>query len=172
MGVKFICQALETTLYSSAVATDSGLQHNCFEWLRQVRRCGTIHAIISCPDDVQTSLDCKHDAIFVRQHCRIPFCNDCFTLALQNKLISRCLAHDDFTGCAHDYLVTNKVTWLEAAIACPVFSGLVTYYVEGNASQRGHMMHEALARTQRARAVQGNICFLPFTLGRGDVSTF
>ena len=44
------------------------------------------------------------------------------------------LANDNFIGYAHEYIVENKVTWLEATIACPVFSGLVTYYIEGDVS--------------------------------------
>ena len=66
----------------------------------------------------------------------------------------------------------EAVTWLEATIACPVFSGLVTYYVEGDAAQRGHMMEQPLARAKRAWAVRGNIFFLPVTMGAGYGATF
>ena len=76
---------------------------------------------------------------------------------MAKRPIARSLANDNFIGYAHSYIVQNKVTWLEATIACPVFSGLVTYYVEGAATERGHMMEEALARPQRAWAVRGNI---------------
>ena len=69
----------------------------------------------------------------------------------------RCLANDNFIGYVDQYIVDKKVTWLEATIACPIFSGLVTYYVEGTASERGHLMEEALARPQRAWAVRGNL---------------
>ena len=68
-----------------------------------------------------------------------------------------CLANDNFIGYAHDFIVRRKVTWLEATIARPVFSGVVTYYVEGTSAERGHMMKEALGRPQRAWAVRGNI---------------
>ena len=33
----------------------------------------------------------------------------------------------------------------------------MTYYIEGNASERGHMMTEALGKVMRAWAVRGNI---------------
>ena len=62
------------------------------------------------------------------------------------------------------------MTWLEATIACPVYSGMITYYIEGAAAERGHMMEEALGRPQRAYAVRGNLFsfLLPweFIMGR------
>ena len=117
-----------------------------------------------CPEDVERSGNCTHDASFVCPCCRIPFCNNCYQLALQKQPIPRCLANDNVIGYVHEYIVKHKVTWLEATIACPVFSGLVTYYVEGQASERGHMMREALGRPQRAWRVRGNIfsCLLPW----------
>ena len=71
--------------------------------------------------------------------------------------IPKALANDNFVGYAHAYIVENSVTWLEATIACPVFSGLITYYIEGDPSQRGHMMESPLGQPQRAWAVRGNI---------------
>ena len=50
-----------------------------------------------------------------------------------------------------------QVTWLEATIACPIFSGLVAYYIEGEAHERHHLMEEAIAQPLRAYAVRGNI---------------
>ena len=76
---------------------------------------------------------------------------------MKEEKILRCLANDNFIGYAHEYIVAKKVTWLEPAIACPVFSGLVTYYIEGDESQRGCMMKEALGKPQGAWAVRGNI---------------
>ena len=46
---------------------------------------------------------------------------------------------------------------MEATIACPIFSGLVTYYIEGEASNRHHLMEERVAQPLRAYAVRGNI---------------
>ena len=100
---------------------------------------------------------CNHGLSYVCHHCRVPICNECFHLSMNSRPIPRCLANDNFIGYVHEYIVKRKVTWLEATIACPVFSGLVTYYVEGNAAQRGHMMREALGRAQRAWAGRGNI---------------
>ena len=54
-----------------------------------------------------------------------------------------------------------NVTWLEATSACPVFTGIVTYYVEGTAAERGHMMEEAVGRPLRAWRLRGNIFSFP-----------
>ena len=51
----------------------------------------------------------------------------------------------------------NKVTWLEATIACPIFTGLIVYYVEGAPNERGHLMNEPLANSQRSWSVRGNV---------------
>ena len=50
-----------------------------------------------------------------------------------------------------------KVTWLEATIAAPVFSGLVTYYLEGPADKRGNLMQTTLGKAELAWGVRGNI---------------
>ena len=83
---------------------------------RKVRRRGCVDTILCCPEDVEMSTKCKHDASFVCQHCHIPFCNECYTLALQKKPIARCLANDNFIGYVHEYIVRQKVTRLEATI--------------------------------------------------------
>ena len=54
-------------------------------------------------------------------------------------------------------LYAREVTWLEATIACPIFSGLVTYYIEGEAHERHHLMEDTVAQPLRAYAVRGNI---------------
>ena len=47
---------------------------------------------------------------------------------------------------------------MEATIACPIFTGLITYYIEGDTHERGHLMEETLANPQRAVGIRGN-CF-------------
>ena len=46
-----------------------------------------------------------------------------------------------------------RVRWIEAAAACPVFTALITYYVEGD---RGHLLNVEQHRPERAYAVRGN----------------
>ena len=50
-----------------------------------------------------------------------------------------------------------KVTWLEATIAAPVFSGLVTYYIEGGPSQRRNLIDTRLGAPERSYKVRGNL---------------
>ena len=156
--------------FGQAVSVDPGMQDESWEWFRNVRRRSGVDRILCCPEDVVRSAKCRHGDTFVCQDCEIPICNECYRLAVDNKKIPRALANDNFIGYVHDFIVANKVTWLEATIACPVFSGLVTYYIEGDASQRGHMMKEQLGKPQRAWAVRGNIFVVPIALGEDHVA--
>jgi hypothetical protein len=91
-------------------------------------------------------------------------------LAVENKSIPKALACDNFIGYAHRFLIEAKVTWLEATIAAPVFSGLVTYYIEGQAPNRHNpmdttlskaggynLMDTPLSHASRSWGVRGNI---------------
>ena len=143
--------------FGQAVATDPDMDDSSFEWFRNVKRQGGVERILCCPEDVMRTSSCRHGDTFVCEKCSIPICNECFELSQKNMKIPRAVANDNFIGYMHSYIVQNKVTWLEATIPCPVFSGLVTYYIEGDASQRGHMMQETLGSPQRAWAVRGNL---------------
>ena len=64
---------------------------------------------------------------------------------MNEKDIPKALANDNFIGYIRKYFLQHNVTWLEATIACPLFSGLVTYYIEGERSDRHHLMQADLA---------------------------
>ena len=49
------------------------------------------------------------------------------------------------------------MTWLESTIACPLFSGLITYYIEGSSADRHHLMMEKAAQPRLSYGVRGNI---------------
>ena len=49
------------------------------------------------------------------------------------------------------------MTWLEATIAAPVFSGLVTYYIEGHDNNQYNLMDSTLGKAERSWGVRGNI---------------
>ena len=53
------------SLYGKAVATDPGMQDDCFEWVRKVSRNGTVDTMLCCPEDVEMTSKCKHDVSFV-----------------------------------------------------------------------------------------------------------
>ena len=79
-----------------------------------------------------------------------------------------------------EFFLVNNVTWLESTIACPLFSGLITYYIEGAQSERHHLMMEKAAQPRLSYGVRGNIfsflmdweqtqCHLSKILKEGDV---
>ena len=78
-------------------------------------------------------------------------------LALQQEKIPEALANDNYVGYIHEYFLAQKVTWIEAVIACPVFTCLVTYYVEGPKHERHHLMEDVVAAPQRSYGVRGNL---------------
>ena len=106
---------------------------------------------------VSRTKKCVHDENSVCSHCQIPICNECIHLLHRGEKIPKALANDNYISYQHEFIVKNKVTWLEATIACPIFTGLIVYYVEGTPNQRGHMMMETLANPQRAYSVRGNV---------------
>ena len=50
-------------------------------------------------------------------------------------------------------LYQYKVRWIEAAAACPIFTAMICYYVEGD---KGHLLNEQVRRPGRGYAVRGN----------------
>ena len=76
---------------------------------------------------------------------------------MRNRKIPLAMANDNFIGYVHAFLVEHNVTWLEATIAAPLFTGLITYYIEGPPSERHHLMEAALTQPERACGVRGNI---------------
>ena len=132
--------------YGEAVDADEFLKDGCWEWRRKVRR-GRIWDEVFCnPEDVVATDLCAHDATTVCSRCRIPICNECWTLACLNRPIPKAFCNDNFTGYIHAFFVQNDVTWIEAIIACPVFTGLITYYIEGNWDERHHLMSDIVAK--------------------------
>ena len=89
--------------------------------------------------------------------CRIPICNDCYRFAGKKAKIPKALANDQFISYAHPFIVKENVTWLEATIAAPVFSGLITYYIEGDQSDRHNLMQVEFGKADKSWGVRGNI---------------
>ena len=143
--------------HGDAVDTDPHMNDDSYEWKRKIDDHGVTDDAMCCPEDVKKSPQCTHDDTFVCCKCRIPVCNECWAATVNPEKIPKALTNDNFTGYAHPFIVEMKVTWLEATIASPVFSGLVTYYVEGGPSQRRNLMDCRLAGAQRAWKVRGNL---------------
>ena len=68
--------------------------------------------------------------------------------------IPEATTNDNFWGYVTGLLYKYRVRWIEAAAACPVFTALITYYVEGD---KGHLLNAEQHRPQRAYAVRGNL---------------
>ncbi len=114
--------------------------------------------MLCCPEDVLRSPQCRHNDDEVCARCFIPICTECGALLQSRQKIPKALCNDNYISYQHQYIVANQVTWLEATIACPIFTGLITYYIEGSGDQRGHLMQEPVGNVQRAYGVRGN-CF-------------
>ena len=141
-----------------AVSSDKFLGEASEEWCRATWRKEVKEELLCCPEDVRRTPHCCHPDDTICASCYIPICNECVWLLGQGRKIPKALCNDNYISYQHQYIVENCVTWLEATIACPVFTGLITYYIEGSADQRGHLMQETLGKVQRAYAVRGN-CF-------------
>ena len=76
---------------------------------------------------------------------------------MQDCKIPKALCNDNFVGYVHRFFVENDVTFLEATIACPVFTGSITYYVEGSFAERHHMLEEPVGHPERTYGIRGNI---------------
>ena len=143
--------------FGEAVATDAGMQEGAYEWKRTISRNGVLEEALCCPEDVRASARCRHDAHTVCSCCDIPICNECWMLASAAAKIPKALACDNYIGYVHKFIVDEKVTWLEATIAAPVFSGLITYYIEGPPRERHNLMDSTLGKAARSYGVRGNI---------------
>ena len=114
-----------------AVEMDPFFCDTSFEWCRTIRRKTIIEQILCCPEDVQTTSACSHAETHICSKCDIPICRECWGLLVCGQKIPKALTNDNFISYIHRYIVENSVTWLEATIACPIFTGLITYYIEG-----------------------------------------
>ena len=118
---------------------------------------------------------CKHSKEeYICRHCKIPMCNSCWHMAETGQKIPKALANDNIIGYVEKFLVTHNVTWIEATIACPIFTGLVTYYIEGDFAERHHLMEADVGKPQRAYGVRGNLfsCLLPWEWIQQQLSAF
>ena len=79
--------------------------------------------------------------------CHIPICKDCWSLARSNKSIPKALCNDNVIG----YMCFSSKNDLnmEATIACPIFSGLIIYYIESPQEARNPKTWKSLRATRQ-----------------------
>ena len=92
----------------------------------------------------------------VCQHCQMPICFDCWWHMnhAAGSRVPQALANDNFQGYVHQFIVEHQVRWIEAVIACPVFTSMVVYYIEGH---KEHLLNTELGHQERTYAARGNI---------------
>lgn len=127
------------------------------EW-RRIFQLSTGNAIaICCPEDIQQTARCNHSLHVVCGHCRLPICDECFAhmqMGEQGR-VPQALANDKFQGCMHIFIVERQVRWIEAVFACPIYTCMISFYIEGPIC---HLMKEALGQQGRTSGVRGNVC--------------
>ena len=136
-----------------------GFDGESSEWTRHIETPQRDGVALCCPEDVRRGKHCKHELHKLCPDCSIPVCFSCWIHLWSHKnfRIPAALANDNFQGYCHPFLIQHKVRWIEAVTACPIFTGLVTYYIEGKSEERHHLAGEELGQTERSYAVRGNV---------------
>ena len=68
--------------------------------------------------------------------------------------IPMALSNNNFIGYTFDTIVRYKVRWIEAVAACPAWTSMVCFYIDGD---RGHLMEETMFSPQHRVTVRGNV---------------
>ncbi|CAK9060177.1 unnamed protein product, partial [Durusdinium trenchii] len=88
--------------------------------------------------------------------CELPLRRSCWSRMRQKMYagVPQALTNDNWYGYPVDLLYTHKVRWVEAAAACPVWTSMISFYLEAD---RGHVMEETLHRADQRLAIRGNV---------------
>ena len=129
-----------------------------WEWRRLLQVPGlTEQVMICCPEDVERSKACRYHADhIICEHCNVPICASCWE-PLQDphsRGIPMAVANDNWVGYVPDIIVKQQVRWIEAAVACPVLTNMIVYYVE---CEHGHLMEEQLGKQDYKVGSRGNV---------------
>ncbi|CAK9039941.1 unnamed protein product [Durusdinium trenchii] len=111
--------------------------------------------IVCCPEDLRcTACDVGNGQLC--ETCELPICHQCLVQMFDKHVLAvpQALANDNWYGYPTELLYKHKVRWIEAAAASPVWTSVVTYYVEAD---RGHLVEETLHRAEHRSAVRGNV---------------
>ena len=156
---KNLCAKRFRRNYGDAVEKDPLLfKSGSTEWQRNVFNGRKICGEVLCnPEDVMASSRCQHNVSdSICSECSIPICNQCWKYATRFDDIPKALCNDNVVGYLRDFLGSN-VKWLESTVACRLFSGMITYYIEGAQYDRHHLMEENVAQPRLSYGVRGNI---------------
>ena len=108
------------------------------------------------PRRCKKNADCEHAENVICQNCFIPICFDCWWHMEYSKgsRVPQALANDNFQGYAHAFIVKNQVRWIEVVAACPLFTSIIVYYIEG---EKQHLVNTDLGSQERTYVVRGNV---------------
>ena len=111
--------------------------------------------ILCCPED-RVCAACPATQEQLCAECKLPLCRTCWSRLRQSTCpqVPQALANDNWYEYPLNFLYQEKVRWIEAAAACPVWTSVVSYYIE---EDRGHLMEEELRRSDFRVAVRGNV---------------
>ena len=107
--------------------------------------------VVLCPEDIKC--DTKHAAAEICLSCRVPICRSCLETYCTGP-VPEALCNDNLLGYCPAWMYEVRVRYIEAAAASPLFTALVTFYVEGDF---GHVLSEPLHKADHGIAVRGNI---------------
>ena len=112
--------------------------------------------ILCCPEDI--SCAAMHGVAELCPACLIPICRPCLMVSQSSVAaearVPAALANDNFWGFPPALVYQHKVRWIESAAASPVFTCLITYYLEAD---RGHLLQESLQNPKHPVNVRGNV---------------
>ena len=92
------------------------------------------------------------------QDCKVALCTSCWEKAWSaSPGIPQALANDNFIGYPPEFLFRYKVRFIETACASPIFTTVVSFYVEAD---RGHHLEEDLPCSGRPISLLAWFCAL------------
>lgn len=111
--------------------------------------------IVRRPEDLRCT-DCGARSVQLCETCELPSFHQCLAHMFDQRVIAvpQALANDSWYGYPTELLYKHKVRWIEAAAASPVWTSVISYYVEAD---RGHLLEENLHRAEHRTAIRGNV---------------
>ena len=110
--------------------------------------------VLCCPEDIQCNV-CPYRRIQSARAVKSRSAKTCWHKAWNaSPGIPEALTNDNFIGYPPEFLFRYKVRYIEAACASPIFTTVVSFYVEAD---QGHLLEEQMCRARHNVAIRGNI---------------
>ena len=109
--------------------------------------------ILCCPEDIHCEKDHRLKEVLCLE-CQLPLCRSCLEQSQGTTGIPAALGNDNWLGYPLQILYDWKVRWVEAALASPLWTAMIHFYLE---EDRGHLMEEELHRAEFRIGIRGNI---------------